>query len=130
MSGNEPEDHQMSLATLRKWCEDNDIDEESLDDLVIDLHSSRASEVNNGGVDAQLELILQEFGDADAARVALERLVMEEPLPVHGLNEDQPATCPQCGCRTDFEDGEDSKTQIHTCLDAQNCGYKFKGIFE
>lgn len=54
-----------------------------------------------------------------------------ESEPVWLLGED-PATCPSCGARTDWEDvepGPDPR-QLHTCLNARWCGRVFVTEFE
>lgn len=54
--------------------------------------------------------------------------LLEGDLPVHGLDSDQPSTCPKCGTRTDFED-HDSGKQHHKCPNPK-CGYEFHGEFD
>ena len=44
---------------------------------------------------------------------------------IYILDQDQPATCPKCGARTDFAELGDY--QVHTC---KECGYSFVGEFE
>lgn len=52
-------------------------------------------------------------------------------IPVYLAGDtDQPASCPQCGARTDWIDGltpspEGWPCQLHTCL-AAGCGYRFE----
>jgi len=47
------------------------------------------------------------------------------------LDNNQPATCPKCGARTEWENIIVLKiaSQLHTCL-ASSCNYKFIGEFE
>ena len=49
-------------------------------------------------------------------------------LSLHGLDSDQPTTCPKCGNRTDFSDNPDG-SQKHKCLN-KRCGYEFRGEFD
>ena len=49
-------------------------------------------------------------------------------LPRHYLDNDNPATCPVCGSRTNFTVNSDG-TQDHSCP-STSCGYIFKGEFD
>jgi len=47
------------------------LDCEDFDDLVHDVISSKASEINNGGIEEQIEFLLQEIGmDELRARIS------------------------------------------------------------
>lgn len=52
---------------------------------------------------------------------------MEPELEIFIMN-DQPVTCPNCGCRTDFMENFYSEntgiTQLHQCPDSE-CQFKF-----
>ena len=48
------------------------------------------------------------------------------------LDNDQPATCPYCGARTEFEDYHNADLgdyQLHHCVN-NNCINNFIGVFE
>jgi len=49
-----------------------------------------------------------------------------EEFPIWLLDDEQPATCPKCGARTDFTDNPDG-TQNHECL---RCRFQFIGEFD
>ena len=51
----------------------------------------------------------------------------EKTTLVQMLNED-PATCPRCGSRTDFKELPEGR-QFHECLNS-DCQYEFIGMFE
>ncbi len=58
--------------------------------------------------------------------------LMENELDTFYLDNDQPATCPKCGSRTDFDGsrmGTAQDPQHHKCLN-KKCGFEFKGEFE
>jgi hypothetical protein len=55
---------------------------------------------------------------------------MGETLDCFLMN-DQPVTCPECGCRTEFEEfltvENTSVSQIHQCIDT-DCLFKFEMV--
>ena len=53
------------LARLRVLTPNEDALQERLDELVIDIHSQRASVVNNEGMEVQLEWLLENVGMSD-----------------------------------------------------------------
>ena len=54
-------------------------------------------------------------------------------FPFHYIDCEQPATCPRCGARTNFEELEDTcegqPLQMHICLNRECC-YLFVGSFD
>lgn len=82
--------------------------------------------VRNGDMEGSTspsEFLVRDVKTSEALKVGWSdgNLVFTGSNVVYGLNEDQPATCPQCGSRTDFDELE-SDLQRHTCLD---CGKVF-----
>lgn len=62
----QPEDDR--AARLRALAEELQVKDLDLDDFVHDLVSQAGSDINNGGLSAQIAYLLDELGEADAER--------------------------------------------------------------
>jgi hypothetical protein len=54
------------IQVLLAHARQNHLQESDLDSLVHDLKSSEASAINNGGMDGQLQYIIEQLGPTDA----------------------------------------------------------------
>ena len=63
----------MNMTDLKQLMDERKLKAEDLDGLVHDIYSRKASDLNNYGVDEQLEFLMQELGYYEL-RKELERM--------------------------------------------------------
>lgn len=56
-----------NVGSLMEWAESNGLEPEDLDDLIHDCASATASEINNQGLGAQIEYLVDQLGEPEAA---------------------------------------------------------------
>lgn len=66
------------VVELEKYCSAHNIMCEDLDDLVHDVMSERASQLNNEGLSGQLSFLLLELGEQEFAEKLAERVVLKQ----------------------------------------------------
>jgi hypothetical protein len=66
-----------TIQTLVAHAQKNHLTEPDLDDLVHELKSAEASSINNGGINEQIEYIIEQLGPTDAM-TKIDALIKED----------------------------------------------------